>query len=204
MTGRITLAGDRLSAEIAPSIGGSLVSLACAGIRVSRDPAAGEGALSLSGFPMAPWFSRIAGGAFAFEGETVPAAPAGRGDVPADLHGLLWDRPFRVGQSDAGSCTLIADVEATPEQPYAFEARLTYALASDRFSMALNVRNRGRRLPFGLGLHPFFRRTPGFRLAFAADGFLATDANAMPVRAASMTEIPALAGEAGVDALVGL
>jgi aldose 1-epimerase len=59
-------------------------------------------------------------------------------------------------------------------------------------------------LPFGLGLHPFLRRTPGFRLAFSADGFLATDENAMPVRAAPMSEMPALAGEAAAAQLVGL
>ncbi|MGL5114194.1 MAG: hypothetical protein ACRC7C_02610, partial [Beijerinckiaceae bacterium] len=160
--------------------------------------------LALSGFPMAPWFSRIAGGVFSFDGEIINAASPGRGEVPADLHGLLWDRPFRIERCDATCCVLVAEVAAVPDQPYAFEARLTYALAGDRFSMALDVVNRGRRLPFGLGLHPFFRRTPGFRLSFAADGYLATDETAMPVRAAPLSEMPALAGAAGVDALVGL
>ena len=53
-------------------------------------------------------------------------------------------------------------------RPFRYLALQRYALAGNTLNIALTVRNEGSPLPFGLGVHPFFPRTPDVQLRAGA------------------------------------
>lgn len=120
-----------------------------------RDPRA------LACYPLVPWSNRIGGGRFMFEDRLVEV-PLTRGDEPYPLHGHGWLMPWRVVSQTEASIELAAVVDRG--QPFRYSARLRYTLSGHALHVLLSVRNEGQPLPFGLGLHPFFPRTPEVRL----------------------------------------
>lgn len=108
------------------------------------------------GAVLVPWPNRIRGGRYRFDGvdhQLAITEPA-RGNAS---HGLArWARWTPVAQSD-DELTLAVDVVPQPGWPFELRAEVTYRLDPDTgLGVTATARNTGsRRLPFGMGFHPY-------------------------------------------------
>jgi aldose 1-epimerase len=132
----------------------------------------------LACYPLIPWSNRIGHGAFEFNGTTHRVA----GTDPKErypLHGDGWKRPWRVVERSEQAVTLavMGDIE-----PFAYCGSLEYRLVGSALEVRLSVRNAGPvPLPFGLGLHPWFVRTPDVRITATASGILTVGKDLLPI-----------------------
>lgn len=111
-------------------------------------------------FPLVPFGNRIAGNRFEFQGRTHVFQPNSAGD-PLYLHGDGWLNVWTVERVTTNTAVLGLDWPGTAGTPYAYRARQSVRLSAQGLSVTLSVTNRGHApLPFGLGLHPYFPRTP--------------------------------------------
>ncbi len=113
------------------------------------------------------------------------------GDHPHSIHGVGWQRAWRVAEHDATNVRLTLDHVAEGADarawPWPFRATQWFALAAHDGGATLTVRltlaNTGlHSFPFGLGLHPFFPRTPTTALDFEAAAVWENDATQLPLR----------------------
>ncbi|WP_426394965.1 aldose 1-epimerase [Ralstonia sp. R-29] len=170
----LRLENSALRADVLPEAGGGLLRFDWLGdgdiVPVFR-PGSVDAALhdprTLACFPLVPWSNRIGGGRFTFEGHAVDV-PLTREGEAYPLHGQGWLMPWRVVSQAEASIELAAVVDSG--QPFRYSARLRYTLGGNALHVSLSVRNEGVPLPFGLGLHPFFPRTPDVRLQAGATG----------------------------------
>ena len=168
----LQLENGTLRAEVLPEAGGGLLRFDllhdCDVAPIFR-PGTAEAALhdprALACFPLVPWSNRIGGGRFPFRGRTIEV-PHTRGDEPYPLHGHGWLMPWHPVSQTATSVELAAMVDHG--RPFRYLALQRYALAGNTLNIALTVRNEGSPLPFGLGVHPFFPRTPDVQLRAGA------------------------------------
>lgn len=170
---------------LAPNAGGGIAAFHWQGVDMMRPASAAALAdrdpLGLASFPLVPWSNRIGHGRFAFDGREV-ALPANFGDHPHALHGHGWQAPWTVEAQDEASARLSFDHDAA-DWPWAYRAEQLFTLADDGFDVRLSVENRSdRRMPAGLGHHPYFLKTPAMTLAAGLDGWWETDALVMPTR----------------------
>ncbi|MRT01561.1 aldose 1-epimerase [Ralstonia pickettii] len=168
----LQLENGTLRGEVLPEAGGGLLRfdlLHDGDVAPIFRPGTAEAALhdprALACFPLVPWSNRIGGGRFPFRGRTIEV-PRTRGDEPYPLHGHGWLMPWHPVSQTATSVELAAMVDHG--RPFRYLALQRYALAGNTLNIALTVRNEGSPLPFGLGVHPFFPRTPDVQLRAGA------------------------------------
>lgn len=132
----------------------------------------------LACYPLIPWSNRISHGAFEFNGTTHRVActdPKER----YPLHGDGWKRPWRVVERSDEAVTLAVMGDIAP---FTYYGSLEYRLIGSALEVRLSVRNAGPApLPFGLGLHPWFVRTPDVRITAAASGILTVADDLLPI-----------------------
>jgi aldose 1-epimerase len=172
-----------------PELGGSLVSadyrLDGAWVRATQP--VNEAALArrhpswLGCYPLLPWCNRLDGGRFRFNDREVQV-PINRPELNLAIHGFGCFRPWRV--SDVGQNSVaLAQTFREVGNPYAYEAMLSYRIEDESLIIDLAVENAGEEpLPFGIGLHPFFRRTPATVAQFVTGGSLENDERKLPTR----------------------
>ena len=113
-----------------------------------------------------PFPNRISdGGRFTFQGKEYQFDKWP--DNPLHLHGLVWDKPFRVAETRVTSnesATILSSLDSRefPEImrqfPLPFEMRVRYTLAASGLTCRVEVDNLGKMdLPMGVGFHPYFR-----------------------------------------------
>jgi aldose 1-epimerase len=164
----ITIADGRSEAVIIPRLGAGLARydfLASGGrqplFRPCPDPER-AGPFDLAHNLLVPWSGRISGGGFSVEDHFYPLAPNWPGE-PLPIHGNGFSSPWEVEEQEErrAVCRLVSGGPG----PYAYEGRVTYALEEGALAIELAVTNRApAALPYGLGLHPWFPRTPGTTL----------------------------------------
>ena len=113
------------------------------------------------------------------------------GASPHAIHGIGWQRPWRVDAASPTRATLTLEHNAQGGEasgwPWPFHAAQTFDLASDDearalLTVTLTIENTGAAaFPFGLGWHPFFPRDPTTTLQFVATGVWINDTAEMPV-----------------------
>jgi aldose 1-epimerase len=161
-----------LEARIAPAAGGNLFSL-----KIGEDellvqpPKLAELATSAAGTPVLfPTPNRVRDAVFEFEGKRFEFEPNSEANF---IHGLVRRRPWQSAPPAAGrdsaSASAWIDWDASQPDfarfPLAHRLTLTFTLSRRGLEIAYAVENRGPgRLPFGFGLHPWFR-VPGAREA---------------------------------------
>jgi aldose 1-epimerase len=104
-----------------------------------------------------PWSNRIAGGGFTFAEEFHPLDPNIPGESTPN-HGNGFSSAWTVEKVASESTTL--SLQSIGPGPFRYVASASYKLADGALTMHLSATNRGSRLPFGLGFHPWFVRTP--------------------------------------------
>jgi aldose 1-epimerase len=183
----VALRNEFLRAEILPDIGGSLARLdavrAPAAVPVLR-PFTLTGSVprpnQLACFPLVPWSNRIAGG-FTCDGRSYRIAPNREGD-PYPIHGEGWLLPWQIDVQTGTALSLRLD--RTGGAPFAYLARLEYALRGATLEVTLEVTNAGAcAMPFGLGLHPWMPRSAGVTLRAPAREVWMSGADRLPSHA---------------------
>jgi aldose 1-epimerase len=116
----------------------------------------------LANILLVPWSNRISGGGFAFGGRFYPLQP-NLTDEPLPIHGIGFSAARETVEAQAVSAFLTLNSDGPG--PFKFLAAVRYSLEEGALRVALKVTNRGpAALPFGLGLHPWFPRTPSTTL----------------------------------------
>ncbi len=186
----LTLHAGQSSLTIAPEIGGAVVGWIFGADPVLRRPmpeAIIQGvSRGLAAYPLVPYSNRIANARFTFAGRSYQLA-RNFGDEPNSIHGVGWTSVWDVAEVSDSAARLILTHTAEGDEargwPFPFTAELHYGLAADGLTVGLSMRNRHTEpAPAGLGLHPFFPRTPDASLRFAADGVWLNGGANLPVK----------------------
>ncbi|WP_431283353.1 aldose epimerase [Humitalea sp. 24SJ18S-53] len=164
------------AARLLPEQGAAMARLTCDGRDVLAPvPDGADPNTAMAGaFWMAPWTNRLDGGRVGALG----TAPVNR---PADgtaIHGFLRDQPWRVVSTTAQTARLTVE---SMTAPLPCRAVLDVALDHEGLSLMLALTNLGATaLPFGIGWHPWFVRTPSTHLAFTATHRFVRDSRNLP------------------------
>lgn len=191
---------DRLSRVlVAPALGGSIMSwntldnqhtLLRAGTAKATSPR------QLGCYPLVPWSNRIAHGGFATP-EGWLALPANTEGSPLAVHGSAWQQPWQVIEQQPQSVLLRLESQV----PFAYCAEQRIGLHEGCLSIEISVTHRDTRAAWhGLGLHPYFPRTPGTRLRAQASQVWLCDEQQLPVQLADVPQAWNMTGGNGLPA----
>ena len=180
----LTISDGVAEAVIVPALGAGLASydLIAEGDKLSlfrpcRDVANAH-PFDLANNLLLPWSGRISGGGFAFEGTFHDLTPNLDGE-PLPIHGNGFSSAWTVEHCSTHQVSLT--LHADDPGPYRYDAQVTYRLDGGALHMDLAITNRAdRRLPYGLGLHPWFARTPATTLKAPATTVTLEDSLHLP------------------------
>lgn len=140
-------------------------------------------------FAMVPWSNRISGGGFKHAGQFHAMRPNRRGE-PYPIHGDGWLQPWQVSQPRDDTLVMTLASCGFDGNPYDYEAVQTFRLVDGGLDQQVQVRHLGvTPLPYGLGVHPWFPRTPQTRITAPVQGFWLCGDDPLPV--AHTTDFPA-------------
>jgi aldose 1-epimerase len=157
-------------AEIGPQ-GGAILALAAGGVDLLRRTPAGREAdpLAAACFPLVPFGNRVRANGFTFAGRRYTLIPNHRDRHY--LHGDGWLSHWDAAERTDDAVTLHLHQPAG-RTPYCYTTEQRFVLGEDALAVTLAVRNTGAdKLPFGLGLHPYFPLSPATTLRAAATCF---------------------------------
>lgn len=130
-------------------------------------------------FPLVPIGNRVAGNEFHFAGKRRVLAP--NTGESLYIHGDGWLGQWDVLEASPATVTLAFDKRATENSPYEYRAGQSLRLSGPRLDLGLSVENCGNEtLPFGIGFHPFFPRTPKTTLWASASSWWTEDQSHLP------------------------
>jgi aldose 1-epimerase len=167
--------GDTAAAEIAPSLGNNCFSFRT-NVPVIEEVSFADFVKRPTGYGIPvlfPFPNRVRDGRFTFDGETFKVDPP--------RHGFVRDKPWRVvshGADDWRGAWLTSGFDAAdyPDEilrqfPFPFRIEITYWLKDARLTLEAIAINTGTRtMPFGFGIHPYFRKPERGRLRVPAAG----------------------------------
>ena len=168
----IELRAGPLRCELHPELGGAVAGLWRNDVPVLRStPAAQLQSARQSGcYALVPFSNRVGHATIEWQGTQLPLV-RNNGDEPHAIHGIGWQRPWTVLDSDATSAMLSYEHRADAGWPFAFDCSHTYRLTPQGLEMTLALTNQSNKpAPAGLGWHPWFPKRAGSRLAFTATG----------------------------------
>lgn len=184
MTDILDLVRGDLRLSLAPRLGGSIVVFrsetrdgAMDWMRPTDPAALRDGdVLGTACFPLVPYSNRIRDGAFRSGGHAVRLDHA----CPHALHGHGWLAAWEVEARAADRATL-SFTRAAGDWPWPYRAEQRFELNEQRLDLTLSLQNLGTTpMPAGIGLHPYFPRTPATVLTAAIDAMWETDAAILP------------------------
>lgn len=122
-------------------------------------------------FVTVPYFGRIVGGRFEFDGRTHrldPTSPTS----PEPIHGESWRARWTLVEARDNRLALEhVYAPRTACWPFPYTARQTFELDEDGLTLSLAARNSGATaMPCGLGVHPYFPKPPGTRVQAPTTG----------------------------------
>ncbi|HCQ58654.1 aldose 1-epimerase [Sulfitobacter sp. W002] len=115
-------------------------------------------------FPMAPFANRVRNNRLKIAGREIRLRP--NTDDPLCLHGWAWQREWQVEQYAPELCKLRLRLRA-----HGYDLTLNYEmhLSETALNLTLGAINESTApAPVGLGLHPYFPRSPNTKISFAA------------------------------------
>lgn len=135
----------------------------------------------LACFPLLPWSNRISQGGFEFDGVFYPIAPNREND-PYPIHGDAWLQPWHIVEHTETSIELSLESHGFNGNPYDYVATETFSMQPTGLTIELEVMHLGTRpMPYGLGLHPCFRRNAATRLRAKSDAVWLSGKDPIPV-----------------------
>lgn len=179
----LTIREAAFEVGVCPAVGGCIVRFRQDGVDLMR-PAGpevvGEGDVrGASCFPLVPFSNRLGDARFQFQGQTYQLEPNFPPE-PHAIHGQGWQLPWSVVHANDSDLEL-ALAHRVPETPFDYEARLTFTLGSRGLTVGLNLTATGAGpMPAGIGLHPFFVRTPGATLKAHLEHVWLSDSRRLP------------------------
>ncbi|WP_175909458.1 aldose 1-epimerase [Burkholderia metallica] len=210
--GLIELASGTARVRVAPQAGGAIAAYYEHGpdgpqhwFRPTSDAALASGdPLRFASFPLFPYCNRIRDAKFEFDGRTIDLS--GPDDAYRHaLHGHGWRRPWEVERCEAARADLRFEHRPSPgrpgDWPFHYEARQSIRLDGAVLSITLSARNLGASpMPFGMGHHPYYPRTPDTVVKAHVDAMWHADADVLPVRVGAHPAVDALRNGMPVDA----
>ena len=134
------------------------------------------------GAVLVPWPNRVRNGCWTWRGQELQL-DLHSAEQPHAMHGLVAWQPWSVLAGGGHHATVGTTLEPRPGYPFRLAAAVDYALAPDRLSVTVRVRNiGGTAAPFGVGMHPYLH------VGAAEDGGIAAADLAVPARTAVDTE----------------
>ncbi len=168
-------------AVVAPDLGGTILSLTHRGSDILRPtPAGAVDPLATGCFPLLPYANRIAFGTFEWEGQThhLPRNYPGQSHP---LHGIGWLVPWQVMAVQDASVSIAMHHAEGAAWPWRFRAEQHFTLDDTGLTVELAILNEDdAAMPVSLGFHPYFAKSPGDSLGFAANGMWLADAEILP------------------------
>lgn len=145
--------------EIAPGLGGAILSLRVNGLDLLRP--AGSSVTDVHDtacFTMVPFANRIASGRVLHDGEIIDIGVDPDG-APHALHGHGWRNAWRPIASEDDGATL-EFVHDGRDWPWPYRATQAVRLRPDGIEIAVTLENRHatQAMPAGVGIHPYFTR----------------------------------------------
>ena len=163
--GMIELTSDGARLAIDADRGGRIASWSIDGRELFvGPPAPGDRSIRWGCFLMVPWAGRLADGRFRSDDGRLLQVPRTHGRHA--IHGLLWDRAWKVTEAHLDRAVLNCDIPADL-WPLGCAVRHEVRLTRDRLDLAVTVtagptatRAPGA-MPVAVGWHPWFRRDAG-------------------------------------------
>jgi len=153
---------------------------------------------SLASFAMVPWSNRISRGGFTQDGVFYPMRVNRIGE-PYPIHGDGWLQTWTLQQPAANTLEMHLASQQFEGNPYSYRALQRFVLRDGGMDQTLSVTHLGSApLPYGLGQHPWFLRTPETRLHTQVQGVWLSGSDPMPL-AHSTTFPPSWDPRAGLN-----
>ncbi len=196
----IELNAGELSCGIEPGLGGCITWLRLGGVPVLRPSPAGlNSARQASSYPLVPFSNRLAHATLQWQGTLYPLLRNNAAE-PHAIHGVGWQRPWEVLDSDGRTALLSYEHAADEGWPFAFDCSQALRLAEDSIEMTLSLTNQSKQpAPAGLGWHPFFVKRPGSHIGFEATGRWEMGQDKLPTHRTPSRGIDADCGALDVD-----
>ncbi len=201
MTTAIELAYDALRCEIAPALGGAIAGLWLGDIAVLRSTPACDltTARQAGSYPLVPYSNRIGHASLQWAGTHHPLLPNNGAEAHA-IHGVGWQRPWTVLESDRRSALLFYQHKADASWPFAFDSTQAFKVSASALDLSLSICNRSDEpAPAGLGWHPYFVKRSGSHIAFEASARWEMSAGKLPTRRLPAQGLDAFCAELDVD-----
>ena len=178
----IRLEAGELVCELRPELGGCIAGLWFRGLPVLRSTPADQlaSARQAGSYPLVPFSNRIGHATLLWEGTRHPLV---RNNTPEPhaIHGVGWQRPWQVLETDGTFALLAFEHRADAAWPFDFDSSQTLRLSGSALELTLSLTNQGAvAAPAGLGWHPFFVKRPGSHIAFEAEGRWEMGADKLP------------------------
>ena len=152
---------------------------------------AAEDPTKMSCFPLIPFSNRIRNGRFSFQGKQIKMLTNFPPEVHT-IHGHGWKAPWTVSEVKENRAVL-AYQHFPDEWPFPYLARQVLELNGPSLTVTLQITNNGKSaMPAGMGLHPYFVRTPQASITAKTEKMWINDAETMPLRLESVPEIKLL------------
>jgi aldose 1-epimerase len=173
-----------LRLAVRPDLGGAVAGLwhGETPLLRSTEPARLGSSHDAAMFPLLPYSNRLGYRRFRWRGHDFTTR-ANVDSSPHSLHGLGWQREWRLVSSSALEVVLELVHAGDADWPFAFTARQYFSLGADAFSARLQFTNDADgEQPVGLGFHPYFVRRLRSRLHVELSDRWEADATLLPTR----------------------
>lgn len=170
-----------LLCEIQPELGGCISGLWLDDVpvlRSSRQPLAS--ARQSGSYALVPFSNRIGRANLQWQGTSHPLV-GNNPPEPHAIHGIGWQRPWSVLDSDESFAMLAYEHHADAAWPFAFDTSQTLRVRGRTLELTLSLTNQSPTpAPAGLGWHPMFVKRVSSRIQFDATGRWSVDADLLP------------------------
>lgn len=178
----LTLTRGPLRLTLRTDLGGCVTGLWFDGVPLLRstEPEALQSVRLCGCYPLLPYSNRIGQAHFTWSGK-VFRLETNFAPEPHAIHGVGWQRPWRVLEVSADEVLLGYAHAGDAGWPFAFEAtqRMRLEDSAVHFELGLTSRADGP-VPAGLGWHPYFVKRPRSRISFVARGRWEMGADKLP------------------------
>ena len=135
---------------------------------------------TLAAFAMVPWCNRISGGGFTHAGRFHAMTP-NRASEPYPIHGDGWLQSWTLTQPRDDTLQMALESRRLNSNPHHYQATQTFTLKHWGMEQTVSVVHLDDApLPYGIGIHPWFLRTPQARLSATVEGIWLTSGDLLP------------------------